>query len=159
MSINAAALRVFPQIETGLFVRAAAWLAGVVTGSPVEAADGGWVFHFHGLPMLVSAACSASDYWLLVTALLGWQLARVSDSPIRAGLAACLLAAPVAIAVNVARLATLAVAHRWLIPLAPDTYANVLHLLLGVSVFLPALIALNALLDHRHARLQSRAVS
>lgn len=157
--LNVVLLRVFPQLETAVFARAAAWLTGALTGSPVEAADGGWLFHFHGLPVLVSSVCSATDYWLLVTALLGWQLARVSKHPLQTVPVTWLLAAPIAIAVNVARLATLAVAHRWLIPVIPDAYANLLHLLLGIAVFLPALVLLNALLDHRHARLTSRSVA
>lgn len=156
--INGAALQAFPGLESGVFVRVSAWLAGILTASPVEATTAGWVFQFHGLPMLVSAACSATDYWLIVTALLAWQFGRGQTGAARAILAACLLSAPVAIAVNVARLTSLAVAHRWLIPLAPEAYANVLHLMLGIAVFLPALIALNALLEHRHARPQSDAL-
>ncbi len=159
LCINWSVLQLCPWLELGVFARAAAWLAGACAGSPVATCADGWKFWFHGLPMLVTTTCSATDYFLLLTALLGWQLARAGVSTLRGLTAACLLAVPVTITVNALRLITLAVAHRWLIPLAPDTYEHFLHLLFGLAVFLPALVAINALLELRHDRITTHTVS
>jgi hypothetical protein len=53
----------------------------------------------------------------------------------------------VALLINALRIICLVQAHRWIIPLLPDHYFAFAHMLIGVAVFLPALIALNALLE------------
>lgn len=138
----------WPGLETTLFARAAARGAGLLCGSPVLRVAEGWQLPAAQTPLLVSAACSGTDYFLIVAALLGWRLARSGRPPWLAAPIAVVAAAPVAIAVNALRLAALAQAHRWFIPLVPETYAHYLHLLTGVAVFLPALIGLHLFLEY-----------
>ena len=63
---------------------------------------------------------------------------------------------PLTLFVNALRVVTVTAAHRWLIPLLPSAYDAFLHLLTGVAIFLPALIALNLLLE-THGRPRSPA--
>lgn len=148
----------WPELEIGLFARGAARGAGLLCGSPVLRAAEGWQLPAAQTPLLVSTACSGTDYFLIVAALLGWRLARSGRSPWLAAPVAVVAAAPLTIAVNALRLAALAQAHRWIIPLLPETYAHYLHLLTGVAVFLPALIGLHLFLEyHERHRAQLHA--
>ncbi|MBK8478877.1 MAG: exosortase/archaeosortase family protein [Opitutaceae bacterium] len=140
-------LFLFPRLELGLFARGAAQLASLATGSPMLRAAAGWLLPSAQTPILVTTACSGADYFLIVAALLGWQLARRGRAVLRAALVGCALSLPFAITVNALRLTTLAQMHRWFIPLLPDVYAPFLHLLTGVAVFLPSLIALHLLIE------------
>ncbi len=152
------ALLRWPELEIGFFARAAAELAGLLTGSPVIPSDTGWQLPAASSPVLVSAACSGADYFLIVAALAGWWLARQGRPPGLAAPLALAAALPLAVAVNALRIAALAQAHRWIIPLFPAAYAHYLHLLTGVAVFLPALIAIHLLFErHGHPRAHSSA--
>ncbi|MBC8012441.1 MAG: hypothetical protein H7067_20350, partial [Burkholderiales bacterium] len=64
---------------------------------------------------------------------------------------ALVAAVPVVLAVNTLRIAAVVAAHAWVIPLLPGAYAGFAHLLVGVAVFLPALLVLDFSLT-RHAR-------
>jgi exosortase/archaeosortase family protein len=138
-----------PTLEIELFARGAAQLAGFLGGSPVLRDEAGWMLPSGELPVLVTAACSGADFFLIVAALVGWQLARRGVRPAGAIVAGLAAAVPVAIYVNALRIVAVAQAHRWVIPRLPDAYGAFTHMLTGVAVFLPALIALNVLLEIR----------
>jgi exosortase/archaeosortase family protein len=140
-------VRVFPALELGLFANGAARLAGFFTGSPVVRVEQGWALPAASSPVVVTAACSATSFFVMVTAIIAWQLARRGRSVAYSAFVALGAALPVAIFINSLRIVTVAQAHRWVIPLFPDTCGPFLHLATGVAVFLPSLIALNLILD------------
>ncbi len=145
------ALHWMPSLELAVFARGAAQLAGVLTGSPVLPRDAGWLLPAAPEPIAVTAACSATDFFLMLAALLGWQLARTRLPALPALVAAVVVALPLTLFVNALRLVAVAAAHRWFIPLLPATYSAFLHLLVGAAGFLPALVACNLALEF-HAR-------
>jgi len=150
-------LKVWPGVELGWFAGGAARLASLFTGAPVLRVESGWMLPVTGQPVVVTAACSATDYFLILSALLGWQLARRGHRPVAAAALGLLAALPLTIFLNTLRVVTVTHAHRWLIPLLPDRCGPFLHLLTGVAIFLPALIALNLLLEsHGNARPAAR---
>lgn len=147
----------FPAIEVEFFARGAATLAALFSGAPVGRVDMGWLLADGGQPVVVSAACSATGYFLTVVALLGWRLERLMISPPLAMGAAVIVALPVTLFVNALRVIAVMYAHQWVIPRFPETYGPFLHMLAGVGVFLPALIVLNLVLEYhgnrrRHVR-------
>src|SRR3954470_3547971 len=75
-AIGWAGLKIWPELELACFARGAAGLAGLFTGTPVMPAQNGWTLPVTGQPIVVTAACSATEYFLIVSALVGWQLAR-----------------------------------------------------------------------------------
>lgn len=96
---------------------------------------------------MVTEACSATDFYLMTTALLGWHLATRLRWPL--ALAGAVAAAiPITVLVNALRIIAVAQAHRWVIPRMPDAYENFLHMLTGAAVFLPALIVLNLVFEY-----------
>lgn len=143
-----------PGAEIELFARGAASLGGLLTGDPVVRDENGWLLAGAVRPVLVSSACSATGFFLTVVALLGWQLARRGIPAAIALTAALLGAVPVTLLVNALRVVAVAQMHRWVIPQLPEAYGPFLHMLTGVSVFLPSLIALNLLLE-RHGKSRS----
>lgn len=140
---GAIVLRVFPALELELFARAAAQGASLLTGSPVVRVEEGWLLAGLEPRLVVTTACSATDYFLITTALFAWRLARCGLRWPFTAVGASIAALPVACAVNAVRIVFVGQAHRWVIPLFPDAYGALLHLFAGVVVFLPALIALN----------------
>ena len=116
----------------------------------------GWLLPSQFEPVLVSQACCGSDFWLLVVALLAWQLAPQPQPIPGVTILALLYAAPLSLAVNSIRIVVVVQAHRWFIPLWPEKYAPFFHQLTGVAVFLPALIFLHALLEHSRSRRLAR---
>lgn len=139
--------KIFPSLELEVFAHAAAQLVGLLSGAPVFRAAEGWTVFLVNSPVVVTAACSATDYFLIVAGLIGFQAARRRlNLPAAAsiGLAAAL---PVTIFVNAARIVTVAYAHPWIISRLPATYESFLHMLAGAVVFLPSLIVLNLLLE------------
>jgi exosortase/archaeosortase family protein len=107
---------------------------------------------------VVTAACSAAGFFVIVAALIAWHLARRGWSVAFSALEGLVAALPVAIFINALRIVTVAQAHRWVIPLFPDCFGPFLHLLTGVAVFLPSLIALNLILEH-HGHCHTRSNS
>lgn len=149
-------LRIFPAAEVELFGRGTGGLVALLTGRPIARAEDGWMLAGADRAVLVSAACSATGYFLMVVALLGWRLARTPLHAPVAGVTAIVAALPVTIFVNALRVVALLQAHRWLIPRFPENYGPFLHLLTGVGVFLPALIGLNLILEfHGNSRRRS----
>ncbi|HEX2853940.1 MAG TPA: hypothetical protein VHO24_11930 [Opitutaceae bacterium] len=137
----------FSSLELEVFAHAAARLVGLLSGAPVVRDAGGWTVSLAGSPIVVTAACSATDYFLIVAGLIGFQAARRRINLLAAagmGLAAAL---PVTIFVNAVRIVTVAYAHPWLISRLPATYDAFLHMCAGAAVFLPSLIGLNLLLE------------
>lgn len=108
------------------------------------------MLEFPGQPLLVTAGCSATDFFLMTAALLGWHFAlrakRLARLP-AAGMAAVAAAVPVTLFVNALRLVAVAHAHSWAGPRLPGTYGAFLHMFTGAAVFLPALIGLNLILE------------
>jgi exosortase/archaeosortase family protein len=150
--------RIFPALELGLFAGGAARLAALFTGSPVVRTEQGWALPDGSSPVVVTAACSAAGFFVIVAALIAWHLARRGWSVAFSALEGLVAALPVAIFINALRIVTVAQAHRWVIPLFPDSFGPFLHLLTGVAVFLPSLIALNLILEH-HGHCHTRSNS
>lgn len=140
-------LRCVPALELSLFAAGAARLASFFTGTPVVRIAEGWLLPHSAGSVAVTAACSATDYYLMVVALITWQRTRHGQSALPALLVGLVAALPLTLFVNALRVITVTAAHRWFIPLLPATYGAFLHLVTGVAVFLPALIALNLLLE------------
>ncbi|MEY2878545.1 MAG: hypothetical protein RLZZ15_925 [Verrucomicrobiota bacterium] len=69
-------LKLFPTLELDLFSRSAATLAALFTGSPVQRVAEGWALPAAAAPVVVTAACRAVDFFLMVAVLLGWRLGR-----------------------------------------------------------------------------------
>jgi len=154
-------LKLVSALETDVFVAGAARLAGVISGVPAEAGADGWMLAFAGQPLLVTTACSATDFFLMVAALLGWHGALRTERPVLlpvAGVVALIAAVPVTLFINALRLIAVAHAHVWVIPRMPEAYGAFLHMLTGVAVFLPSLIALNLIFEiYGRSRTPSRA--
>jgi exosortase/archaeosortase family protein len=155
------ALKLAPALEPQVFIAGAARLASVISGVPAEAGADGWWLVFSGQALLVTAACSATDFFLMTAALLGWHGALRAKRPAllpAAGVVALVAAVPLTLLINALRLIAVAHAHRWVIPRLPEAYGAFLHLLTGVAVFLPALIALNLIFEiYGRSRIPSRA--
>ena len=154
-TVALAGLRSWPGLELACFARGAAVLAGLFSGAPVEPVPEGWALAAVVQPVVVTAACSATDFFMMTAALFAWHGAR-SWPQLRwlpAVVGTALAAAFVAtLAVNALRIVAVAHAHRWVIPHFPPTYEAFLHLFTGVAVFLPALIALHVLLELHASR-------
>lgn len=146
---GAVLLNVFPQLEAGVFMGGAARLASGLAGVPTMRTDEGWALLFSGQPLMVTTACSATDFFLMTVALLGWHFAqrlRPALLPCAAA-GALVVAVPLTFFINALRLIAVAQAHHWVIPRLPPAYDSFLHMLTGAVVFLTALIALNLLLE------------
>lgn len=142
-----------PGAAVGIFARIAAAIVSALSGSPLVRVDEGWLLAGLEPRLVVSAACSATDYFLITATLIAWHLGRQTRRfPVAVGIAV-VAALPVTWLVNAGRILVVGQVHRWVIPLFPDAYAAFLHLSAGVIVFLPALIALNLLLEHHGHRL------
>lgn len=139
-------LACFPRLETELFAGGAARLASWFSGVAAVRLDEGWALAFSGQPVIVTTACNATDFFLMTAALLGWHCARRMRLPV-AVVAALGAAVPLTLFINALRIVAVAQAHRWIIPRMPAAYGSFLHMLTGVAVFLPALIALNLILE------------
>lgn len=158
-SVGAALLRCVPGLDHSLFAQGAARLASLLQPGSVRLVLEGWQIGpaDAARPVVVTVACSATDYFLLIAALLAWRLAaRRTDGfsfPRTAGVAALALglALPLTLMINALRIVAVIAAHAWLIPDLPAAYAGFAHQLVGVAVFLPALLAIDLVLTaHAH---------
>lgn len=142
-------LKTLPWLEAEVFIAGAARLAGLFTGAPAMRTDEGWALLFSGQPVMVTAACSATDFFLMTVALLGWHFAQCLRSALLpcAAAGALVVAVPLTLFINALRLIAVAQAHHWVIPRLPPAYDSFLHMLTGAVVFLTALIALNLFLE------------
>jgi exosortase/archaeosortase family protein len=144
---GAVLLQAVPSLRMDLFAAGAAWLGAIFAGSGLGYYGDGWQMVVTDRSIVVTAACSGTDFFLMVAALIGWRLAGRAKSPAAAALAGLALALPLTILVNALRVVAVSQAHRWLIPLLPERYAAFAHMFTGCAVFLPALIGLNFLLE------------
>lgn len=145
---GAAALTHLPGFDLYVLAQGAARIAGLLSGSPIVPTDAGFALPTATSPVIITTACSASDFCWMVAAMIAWRLAcagRRGGIAIVAGIASAL---PVAIVVNALRITIVAQAHRWVIPRFPESYGHFLHLTTGVAVFLPALVVLNLALEY-----------
>ena len=137
----------FPAAELQIFAQGAARIASLFTGAPLVEADVGWLLPLSHRTILISEACSGATFFIITGALLCWHISRRTGHHIASIAIAFSSALALAIFINALRIICLVQAHRWLIPLLPENYAAFAHMLVGIAVFLPALIALNALLE------------
>lgn len=137
-----------PNVELQLFARGAAEMAGLFSGAPVLHIPEGWLLPFHHQAVLVNEACSGVTFFVMLTALLSWHIARIRNSVASAIMLALPLSLALALTINALRVLCLAQMHRWVIPLLPETYAHTAHLMVGVAVFLPALIVFNLAFEY-----------
>ena len=140
-------VQLLPSLRIDVFAAGAAKLAALLLGAEVERAHAAWVIAVGDRSVAVTAACSGTDFFLMVAALLGWRCLGAGRSFTRAVLGSLVLALPVTVLVNALRVAAVAQAHRWLIPMLPEQHAAFAHMFTGVTVFLPSLIALNLVLE------------
>lgn len=160
LACAAALAAAFPVAAFVTFAGGAAHLADLFYAGSLERVPEGWRFAPAAFPrpVLVTQACAATDYFLLLVPVLAWRLRPLLGRPIFAAALGLALAVPLTLAINALRLLAVAEAHRWVIPRFPAAYGDFLHLLVGVAVFLPALLTLNlALRHHVSARLPSHA--
>ena len=147
-------LRAVPALTSAVFIGGAARLVSLLTGTPAMPMEEGWLLPFSPQAAMVTEACAATDFFVILSALLGWHLGGVWRGPV-AIVATLVMAVPLTLAINALRIIAVTQAHVWVIPLLPPAYEAFLHLLTGVAVFLPALIGLNGLLEFLHDRLAS----
>lgn len=152
--LGALVLQLLPALELAVFARGAARIAGVLAGTAIQPAPEGWLLPHAAVPVAVTAACSATDFYLMLVTLIAWQVARRGQPAWRAISAGLFGALPVVLLINALRIIAVAAAHRWFIPLLPDSYAPLLHMLTGAAIFLPSLVLLNLFLE-RHASSRS----
>jgi exosortase/archaeosortase family protein len=143
VAVAATTLSLLPSLEVDLFAQVAAQLAGLFTGSPVQRVLGGWLLPQTTPPIAVTSACSATDFFVIVVALLAWQFARALRDVTSTLLLSLGCALPLTFAINAARIVAVTAAHRWFIPRLPMAYDGFLHMLTGAAVFLPSLILLS----------------
>jgi exosortase/archaeosortase family protein len=142
-------LACFPTLKIDFFGQAASRLASLFLGTPVLRVDEGWLLPSSHESVVVSAACSGTDFWLMCVLVLGWQLGRGRNQIIKAIALTLFCATAFSFIVNAIRVMVVTQAHRWLIPLWPENYAAFFHQSAGVAVFLPALIFLHAILENQ----------
>ena len=140
-------LFLFPTLDLGFFSAGSAKIAGLFCGAHPLRVDEGWLLSLRHHSVMITAECSGSHYFLIVAVLMSWQFARRGMSAGLAIIAGLSAAVPVALVTNSLRIVSVVQMHGWVIPHFPATYAPFLHLLTGVAVFLPSLIALNLLLE------------
>lgn len=145
-ALSYGALTIFPELEIELFARTAAEAASLFTGAPVLADPTGWLLPHAGVELLVSEACSGTDFFVMLVALLCWRFtARThTGTAIALGLALGLAGS---LAVNSLRVILVAQTSRLQLALLPEDYQSFAHLLLGITVFLPALVLVNLIFD------------
>ena len=139
--------QIWPQLRTDLFAVAAARLAASLTGAGFERGEAASLVLLGDRTVAVTAACSGTDFFLMVAALIGWRLCRDDRSFLRVVLASISLALPVTLLVNALRIVAVTQAHGWLIPLLPAHYSAYVHMATGAAIFLPSLIVLNFALE------------
>jgi exosortase/archaeosortase family protein len=140
-------LSMVPQLRIDLFAAGAARLAASLLGAVLERGETATLMTLSDRTVAVTAACSGTDFFLMVAGLLGWRLAREDRSFVRIALTGLALALPVTLFVNALRLVVVIQAHRWVIPQLPERHGAFAHMITGAAVFLPSLIVLNLLLE------------
>ncbi|HRE06338.1 MAG TPA: exosortase/archaeosortase family protein [Opitutaceae bacterium] len=140
-----------PDLEQDLFAQGAARVAGFLTGAPVFPVDGGWQLPLAGGPVVVTADCSGTDFFLLGAVLMTRLLLRRGARVWLAVPGGLFAAVPFTLGVNGLRVVAVLQLHHWVLPHLPPVYGPFLHLVVGTAVFLPCLILLHLASEH-HAR-------
>ena len=141
-------LSAFPSSEIDVFSAGAARVTGIVTGLPTFRVEQGWMLPLAGpWPVVVSPACSASHYFLMISALLSSHLARRGSSLMLAVAMGLMVGFPLTLLVNALRILSVIQVYRWIVPHVLARRVPFLHTLTGVAVFLPCLISVNFLLE------------
>jgi exosortase/archaeosortase family protein len=152
-----AGLHLFPVLEVGVFSAGSAKIAAIFYGTSALRTEGGWLLECAGRPVMVTAACSGTGFFVVLAAMLAVQFSRRGLPVAVAPALAMAVALPATLVVNAARLVAVVQMHAWIIPRMPTAFAAFLHLLTGAGVFLPVLIALNVYLEkHELIRRASR---
>ena len=127
-----------------------AWLAGCLLGVPVDWSDAvGPVLLYPERALRVVAGCAGADFLGLSSGLLLWVSIRLR--PVRASLvlpAAWLLT----VLANGVRLAGLVLAEAVMVERVPVYLHNALHAVVGIAVFLPALVMAYAFWERKVCR-------
>jgi exosortase/archaeosortase family protein len=123
----------------------AAYVAGFLLGSPPSLIDGNWVITVAGTLVRVTRECDAFGFFSLIASIsivhvLGRSPARTAW---QWAMAAGVLAGAffLTIFLNGIRIMGAYYVHAWAQALDLERYQAVLHLGIGVMIFLPALIA------------------
>lgn len=145
--LAAAFIYCLPSVELQIFAQGAARIASLFTGAPILESEAGWLLPLSHRTILISEACSGATFFIITCTLLCWHISRRTGRPIAIIIMAFSSALALAIFINALRIICLVQAHRWLIPRLPDNYAGFAHMLIGIAIFLPSLIALNALFE------------
>jgi exosortase/archaeosortase family protein len=140
-----------PVLELDLFAQGAARVAGFLTGAPVFPVTVGWQLPLAGGPVVVTADCSGTDFFLLATVLIARLLLRHGARGWLAIPGGLFAAVPFALGINGLRVVAVLQLHHWVLPHLPPVYGPFLHLLVGTAIFLPSLILLHLASEH-HAR-------
>jgi len=150
-------LTAFPSCEIDVFSAGAARVTGIITGLPTFRVEQGWMLPTAGpWPVVVSPACSASHYFLIVSTLLSTHFARRGGSLVFAAAMGLMVGFPLTLLVNAMRILSVIQVYRWIVPHVPAHRVLFLHMLTGVTVFLPCLIGINYLLEKYGHVLRSR---
>jgi exosortase/archaeosortase family protein len=150
-------LQMMPQLRIDLFAAGAARLAALLMGAGLDRGEAAWTIALGDRTVAVTTACSGTDFFLMVAALIAWRLTRANRSWVIAGMAGLLFALPVTLLVNALRVVAVAQAHRWLIPMLPERHGAFAHMITGAAIFLPSLVTLNLILELHAKRHRSAA--
>ena len=145
--LAAAFVHWLPSVELQVFAQGAAKIASLFSGAPLVEGESGWLLPLSHQTILISEACSGATFFIITSTLLCWHIARRTEHHIATLVIALSSALALAIFINALRIICLVQAHRWFIPHLPENYTSFAHMLIGIAVFLPSLIALNALLE------------
>lgn len=142
-----------PTFVLHAFVNPAAFLASLVSGSPLlkDPSDGYWTLLVAGAtPQKVTHACSGIGAFAMMAALLAWTALQGEGIAKRKLLAPLLLLYPFALLANAARIALSGPLSRATDHIFGPQYHAMSHLGLGTLCFLLALVAFNQLLGHAY---------
>lgn len=142
-SIGGLLLAATPQLRIDLFAAGAARVAASLLGTSADRGEAEFFMALGDRTVAVTAACSGTDFFLMVAALLGWRLTRADRSFVCIVLTSLVLALPVTLLVNALRLVAVVQAHLWVIPQLPERHGAFAHMAAGAAIFLPSLIMLN----------------
>ena len=145
--ISASVVYFYPAVEMHIFIQGTAKLVSLFIGAQVLQVDSGWLLYLPSITLLVSKACSGTNFFIITCTLLGWHLAdKTKYHIVNIGIVIT-VASFFSVLINALRIACLSLAHHLFFPFLPENYIAFAHMLVGVAVFLPALIGLNAIFE------------
>jgi exosortase K len=147
----------FTRFCLTVFAMPAAWLSATLLGTRCVPVDAGYMLDNGTLPVLVSAACSGSNFYILVVAM-GIGLAhRRHQLRVATILTALVIAYPITVLTNTCRITLGFHAAIWARQILPQAMWAGAHLTVGVLVFIVALIGATGITEWRlhHADVQT----